>query len=177
MKKLILTISTLFLLAGAVFANGLENKNAIGVYIIGSESAVGGIQYERRFTDIISTKIGVFAFYDNKTYSDPFNANITVETDFTLFENQWREKICSRLFAYAMTGYTGKYERSYDYSQSETGIKIEKMHNNAIASLGFGFDFIFFDHLSVPVQFGFMGTFPDDTQVGFCGGVGLRYSW
>ena len=178
MKKLILTLTVLLTLATGLFANGLENKNAIGVYVIGAEQSVGGIQYERRFSDLISTKIGVFAFYNNDTYSDPFNANITVETDFTLFENQWRDKIASRLFAYAMLGYDARYERTYTYPDgAEHPVKIEKFHNNAIASLGFGFDFIFFDHLSVPVQFGFMGTFPDDTQVGFCGGIGLRYSW
>lgn len=75
-----------------------------------------------------------------------------------------------------MLGYTGTYERSYEYAEPESK-KIEKMHNNALASVGFGFDFIFFDHLSVPIQFGFMGTFPDDPQVGFCGGIALRYTW
>jgi hypothetical protein len=176
MKKLIIAAALVFTLATGLFANGLENKNAIGVYVIGSEQAVGGIQYERRFTDLISTKFGVFAFYNDDTYSDPFNMNFTVETDFTLFENNWRDKICSRLFAYAMVGYIGFMERSWQYAEPES-TKVEKMHNNAAASAGFGFDFIFFEHLSVPVQFGFMGTFPDDPQVGFCGGIGLRYSW
>ena len=176
MKKLIIAAALVFTLASGLFANGLENKNAIGVYVMGSEQAVGGIQYERRFSDLISTKFGVFAFYNNDTYSDPFNANFTVETDFTLFENNWKDKICSRLFAYAMVGYTGYIERTWDYGEPES-TKTETMHNNAVASAGFGFDFIFFEHLSVPVQFGFMGTFPDDPLVGFCGGVGLRYAW
>ena len=55
--------------------------------------------------------------------------------------------------------------------------KKETFYNDAVASLGFGFDFTFFGHLSIPVQFGFMGTFPDDPQVGFCGGIALRYTW
>ncbi len=176
MKKLIIAATLVFALAGSLFANGLDNKNAIGMYVIGGENAVGGIQYERRFSDLFSTKFGVFAFYNDSGYSDPFNASFTVEGDFTLFENTWRDKISSRLFAYGMMGYTGTYERSYEYAEPESK-KIEKMHNNALASVGFGFDFIFFDHLSVPIQFGFMGTFPDDPQVGFCGGIALRYTW
>ena len=176
MKKFIIAATLVLALAGSLFAKGLENENAIGMYILGGEEAVGGIQYERRFSDFISAKVGVFAFYNDKTYSDPFNANVTVETDFTLFESEWRDKISSRLFAYGMVGYTGSYERSYEYAEPEN-IKTEKMHNNALASVGFGFDFIFFDHLSVPIQFGFMGTFPDDPQVGFCGGIALRYTW
>ena len=177
MKKLLIAAALVFALCGGLFANGLENKNAIGMYVLGGDTSVGGIQYERRFSDLISTKFGVFAFYNNDTYSDPFNANFTVETDFTLFENNWKDKICSRLFAYGMVGYVGQLERTWDYEKAEGSQKTEKMHNNALASLGFGFDFIFFDHLSVPIQFGFMGTFPDDTQLGFCGGIGLRYAW
>lgn len=176
MKKLIIAATLVLALAGSLFANGLDNKNAIGMYVIGAENAVGGIQYERRFSDLFSTKFGVFAFYNDSGYSDPFNASFTVEGDFTLFENTWKDKISSRLFAYGMLGYTGTYERSYEYAEPESK-KIEKMHNNALASVGFGFDFIFFDHLSVPIQFGFMGTFPDDPQVGFCGGIALRYTW
>ena len=180
-KKLLLAGVLLGLCGGtALFANGLENKNAIGVFVLGSEQAVGGIQYERRFTDLISGKFGVMAFYNNDTYnSNPFNMNLTVETDFTLFENTWKDKISSRLFAYGMVGYLGFIDRSYNYNFEETRSEkqSEKMHNNAVASVGFGFDFVFFDHLSVPLQFGFMGTFPDDPQVGFCGGVAVRYSW
>ena len=50
--------------------------------------------------------------------------------------------------------------------------------SNVIDAIGFGFDFIFFGHLSVPIQFGFMGTInEEDPNVGFCGGLGLRYAW
>ena len=178
MKKLIIMAAMLLSLAGAVFANGLENKNAIGIYVIGSESAVGGIQYERHFTDLISTKFGVYAMYDNNSTYNPYDVNFSVETDFKLFETNWKDKVASRLFAYALAGYMGSGEYSIDYSAEdpETTKKYIKS-NDAVASLGFGFDFIFFDHLSIPVQFGFMGTFPDTPNVAFCGGIALRYTW
>ena len=176
MRKLILT-AVFAIICGttSVFADALENKNAVGAYFLAADHEVGGLQYERRFSDLVSTKFGVFAFYNQDTYSDPFKMNITAETDFTLYANNWREKIASRLFAYGMVGYESYIERVYDYEHDAK--KSEKMHNNALASVGFGFDFMFFDHLSVPIQFGFMGTFPDDTQVGFCGGIGIRYTW
>ena len=72
-------------------------------------------------------------------------------------------------------GYDARIARTYDYENDKK--KTETFVSNAIASAGFGFDFIFFDHLSVPVQFGFMGTFPNEPKVGFCGGIGVRYSW
>ena len=178
MKKIILIATTLFIITTGLFANGLENKNAIGIYVIGSEESVGGLQYERRFSDLVSTKFGVFAFYNEKSYSEPYNMSFTVETDFTLFENNWKDKISSRLFAYGLVGYAGKLDHTWSYDElSEGSTKTDTIHNNAVLSAGFGFDFIFFDHLSVPVQFGFMGTFPDDPQVGFCGGIALRYTW
>ena len=175
MKKLLISITAIFMLATGLFANGLDNKNAIGMYVLAGNTTVGGIQYEHRFSSFIGTKFGAFAFYDDDGYTDPFNMNLTVHTDFTLYETDWRDKICSRLFAYALAGYDARIARTYDYENDKK--KTETFVSNAIASAGFGFDFIFFDHLSVPVQFGFMGTFPNEPKVGFCGGIGVRYSW
>ena len=53
-----------------------------------------------------------------------------------------------------------------------------KNRHSLIAGAGFGFDFIFFGHLSVPIQFGFMGNINGtDPNVGFCAGTAIRYSW
>lgn len=177
-KKLLLAgLFAIICSAGAAFANGLDNRDAVGVYVLGAEKPVGGIQYEHRYTDFISNKFGAFVFYDNDSYTDPLDMNFTVETDFTLYASEWKEKIASRLFAYALVGYTACITKSYDYNSSTPSLKTETFVSNAVASLGFGFDFTFFGHLSIPVQFGFMGTFPQDTQIGFCGGIGLRYAW
>ena len=177
LKKMII-ISILVSSFSLLFANGLENKNAIGVYIIGSENAIGGIQYERHFSDLISEKFGLYAFYNNNSYSTtPFEFNLTAETDFKLYETNWRNIVSSRLFVYAMMGYDIKKESQTYYVEDGDNEQEEKFLQNAIASLGFGFDFIFFDHLSIPLQFGFMATFPDNPNIGFCGGTGIRYSW
>ena len=76
----------------SVFASGLDNKNAIGLYIIGGDPSYGGIQYERRFSDLLGVKFGTFAFYQNRTYSDNDEAqfNFLVEPDFTLYEADWK---------------------------------------------------------------------------------------
>lgn len=182
MKHTLKRLVILGILASSIsllFANGLENKNAIGIYVIGAETPIGGIQYERHFTDFISEKFGVYAFYNNNNdyTSNPFEFNVTAETDFKLYETNWKDKVASRLFAFAMLGYDIKIERETHYAEPEGSYSEEKVINNALAAVGFGFDFIFFDHLSVPVQFGFMGTFPDTPNIGFCGGIALRYSW
>ena len=166
----------------SLFANGLDNKNAIGMYIIGAETPVGGIQYERRFTDIFSTKFGTYIYYSNSDnyIGTPVTFNFTVQPDFTLFETSWKEKVCSRLFAFGLVGYEYDLIRDshWDDTLGKTVTENAKNRHSLIAGAGFGFDFIFFGHLSVPIQFGFMGTINDtDPNVGLGAGIAIRYSW
>ena len=178
LKKIIIA-SILMTLFSTLFANGLDNKNNIGMYFIGADNPIVGLQYERRFTDIISEKFGLYAFYNENSYTtEPFNFNVTFETDFSLFETSHEYKVGSRLFAYGMVGYDLSMHREYaDYSNSKNKDNTEEWLHNALVSIGFGFDFIFFNHLSVPIQFGFMGNFPNNSKISFCGGTALRYSW
>ncbi len=182
-KKAFIIGLVLTLTGSFAFANGLENKNAIGMYVIGAENSVGGLQYERRFTDIISVKFGTFAMYRSNTYynnGNEANFNFIVEPDFTLYETCWGDKVSSRLFAFGLAGYdfTKQIDSIWD---PDTGKKLgeeTKYINSAIAAAGFGFDFIFFGHLSIPVQFGFMGRInTEEPNAGFCAGIGMRYSW
>ncbi|MBO4534056.1 MAG: hypothetical protein J5726_10245 [Treponema sp.] len=165
----------------SLFANGLDNRNAIGMYVIGSETPIGGIQYERRFTDLFSTKFGTYIYYSKADNSDsPVEFNFTVEPDFTLFETSWKDKVCSRLFAYGLAGYdyTLRTTSHWDSATSDIVIDSKRNQHTLIAGAGFGFDFTFFDHLSIPLQFGFMGTLNDtDPNIGFCAGIAVRYAW
>ena len=84
--KKIIVMSVLMSALTALFANGLDNKNNIGMYFIGADDSIGGLQYERRFSDLISEKFGFYAFYNEDSYTtEPFNMNVTLETDFNLF--------------------------------------------------------------------------------------------
>ena len=178
--KKILILSVLISTFTSLFSNGLDNKNNIGMYFIGADSSIGGLQYERRFSDLISEKFGLYTFYNEDSYStEPFNMNVTFETDFNLFETSHEAKVGSRLFAYGLAGYEATIHREYHYNEgsSQTEKQEEEVLHNALLSIGFGFDFIFFNHLSVPIQFGFMAKFPNRPNIGFCGGTALRYSW
>lgn len=176
--KKIIILGIFALCFSKIFASGLDKKNSIGIYVIGAEQTIGGIQYEHRFSDIISEKFGIYAFYTNDDYSTtPLDITFTAQTDFTLYKADWNRCISSRLFAYILGGYNGKIVQTYEYTETATTLASSEFQNNAIASAGFGFDFIFFDHLSVPIQFGFMADFPYSPHIGFCGGAALRYSW
>ena len=185
MKKLlksILLVSLFTCLGTSVFAEALDNKNAIGMYVIGSECPVGGIQYERRFTNVFSTKFGTYALVRNKEYygGTPLEFNFVVEPDFTLYQTSWNNKVSSRLFAFGLAGYdfTQKSNGHYDDTLSRYVQDQVTNTHSLIAGAGFGFEFIFFGHLSVPLQFGFTGTLnQDDPFLGFGGGIAVRYSW
>ena len=181
--KKLAVIGTLFIIGASAFASGLDNQNAIGLYVIGAETSIGGLQYERRFTDVLSVKFGGFASYQNRdTYnSGEAQFNFVVEPDFTLYEADWGSKVGSRLFAFGLVGYD--YQRiclsRWDTTDPNKRLADEvKNQYSLVGAAGFGFDFIFFGHLSVPIQFGFLGMLNTiDPNVGFCAGVGLRYSW
>jgi len=179
--KILVAVAMLFGIGlSSLAAEGLENRNAIGVYVIGSETPFGGIQYERRVTDLISFKVNTYIYYDGgENASNPLDYNIIGECDFTLYETDWFENSGSRLFAYVLAGHTGSTSKEYVYdSVNGTGGYTNPVFTpNAVVSAGFGFDFIFFKHLSIPCQFGFIGNFPNDASAGFCAGTGLRYSW
>lgn len=184
MKKIIkIILAGLFVLGlgSNIFASGLDNKNAIGMYIIGANDPIGGIQYERALSDVVSEKVGIFAFYNNDDYSEPYRFSVSSETDFKLFETTWKEKVSSKLFAYGLFGYKCFGEREYIYPNKtayDDPIDVnDTFYQNIFAGLGFGFDFIFFDHLSVPIQFGFIGEFPYNLNIGFSAGVSIRYTW
>ena len=176
--KRIIIVSVFAICFSKLFASGIDKKNSIGIYFIIADNSIGGIQYEHRFSDIVSEKFGIYAFY-NDTYfqSTPLDMTFTAQTDFALYQADWNRCIASRLFAYVLAGYNGKIIRNYDYTGNEKKLIFEDFQHNAILSTGFGFDFIFFEHLSIPIQFGFMANFPYDSKIGFCGGSALRYSW
>ncbi len=161
-----------------------KNKNAIGVYVLGASQPIGGIQYERRFNDLLSAKFNSYINYNKHNESNPLDYNLIGEVDFTVFEEAWNEKhwknnVTSRLYIYLLGGHKGTLSGDYYYDE-DSGSYIDepaKYHAATVLSAGFGFDFVLFDHLSMPVQFGYIGQFPYETEAGFCVGTGVRYSW
>ena len=185
MKKMIkILIAAGALLMGSVagvFASPLENKNALGLYVLGGEPVVSGLQYERRYNDIVSQKFDLFVVINPESTSillDKYNVNFNTELDFTLFKAPWGDHFGSRLFAYGLAGYQFRSVNTYEYDR-DAGKEIYgvKTTNQLILGGGFGFEFLIADHLSIPVQLGFIGAVFDDPCANFCAGIAIRYSW
>ncbi|MCR4741667.1 MAG: hypothetical protein K5866_02180 [Treponema sp.] len=160
--------------------SGLAFRNAIGGYFVWNyKSPIGGIQYERWVTDLLSTKFNFYVFYDpseNFIWEHLMDYTITTEFNLKLYETAFNEEFASRLFAFLMLGHRGYSIRTYerDESYNISGYS-DSYYPVMLASLGFGFDFIFAEHLSIPFQIGFMGAFPNDEYAALCIGTGIRY--
>lgn len=177
MKKIKLIIAALAVLTlgiSAVSANPNDYHNAVGIFAITDfeENAVGGIQFQKWVTDKIGFQIEGSIFYNADTYKS-FSANFNAEMQYKLFQTNMGEKNASVLYAWVLAGGKGNSTDWYDESAGKR-VNGETLFN-ATLGLGFGFDFNFINHLSVPIQFGFMGTFPNTLAAGFAIGTGVRY--
>lgn len=178
-----LKIAVIFAIFGiqiaALNANPIDNKTAVGVYYtsaLNSDANAYGLEFEQWITPKVSLGIIGAAFY-NRNSDYAVNANLQVK--YSLIEGDFNEHFSSRLYAYGIVGYTGWSSTTYDYLNFDypQGESITTYYNDIFTSLGFGIDFILIDHLSLPINFGFAGRFPERISAGFCLGTGIRYSF
>ena len=185
MKKLIVLIS--LLLSVSVFALSAEGtdsrsafdcESAIGVAYYspdiggGSDNFLGGLCYQHWINEKTGIEFGGAISWDpNSTYK-PLDYNIYCEGDYILYQSEISHAFASRLYTWGLVGHTGAIESEYDMeteSYKETGYR-----PNFRAGIGFGFDLIFYKHVSVPLKFGFTGSL---TGAGFTFGGGIKYIW
>lgn|SRR5574344_718873 len=163
----------------SAFANPIDSDNAIGVFIMGTtESSVYGLQYQHWFNDKIGMQMEGAAYYNPDVYyGKELQYNISAEFQYKLYETALGERSATNLYAWLLAGHHGYIanESTYDAGTGTNVYTSTGFCANAIVGLGFGFDIMFLNHISIPVQFGFMGEFPNDPTIGFAFGSGLRY--
>lgn len=198
MKKIVkvFCVMSAFLFGGifALSANPLEYKNALGIYGLAPQS-VGGLQYQRWFNDRLGAQFQVFGAYSNSShYNESTNSYIpnysfsaSAEFQVNLFETAISEKTAVRLFGWGLAGYYGHNEIDSDYIESSGEEGTESyvagyfvysdsgLLSRINLGFGFGFEFMFLNRISIPLEFGFAGSFLDDTGVSFSVGSGLRF--
>ena len=186
MKKLILTIA--ILISTSVFAlsaqeeeintTGLEARNGLGVAYFspdiggGSDQYLGGLCYQHWFNDKVGLEAGGAVNWDPKSTYNPLDYNIYCEGDYILFTSNFSSKYSTRLFTWGVIGHTGKIDSKYNVEKGE--YEEGEFFPNFRAGAGFGFDIIFFKHISVPLKFGFTGSL---NGAGFTFGGGIKYLW
>ena len=161
-----------------ISANPLENKTAVGVYGMGAmtnvDASTAGLEFEKWITPNFALGIIGSAFYNDSSYQD-FSANVSLQFKYSMINSDFGDHFGSRFYAYAVAGYNGwsisKWDSdTYEYVATE-------YFNDVFVSLGFGIEWLLIDHLSLPLNFGFAGRFPENPTAGFCMGTGIRYSF
>ena len=191
MKKFKILVCMTVLLSGlsALCADPLDFKNAVGVFLLGNISTtphVKGLQYQRWITNSIGFQTEGYVSYDSKVYTDLQQYDFSVSGEFLvkLYETPHGYKFGSTLYAWALAGFHGFNKINYTYESDIDGEYYTPGYNwdtgfkgDVMLGIGFGFDVMLFDHISIPLQFGFEGEFPNDISAGFCLGSGIRYKF
>ncbi len=150
-----------------------EQRNAIGLYFLAADDGYAGLQYEHYFTKKIGLTVDGSAVYkSDETESTPIDANVNLQFDISLFEYEAQKVFAYRVYAWFLGGARYKYFSGYSY---ETKTQNPYWYINAVAGTGFGFEFILVRHISIPIQIGFIGEFPNGGSAGLTFGAGLRY--
>ena len=193
MKKIISFALAIFLIgAASVWAEESQDDitydQAIGVFVLGNDSSDGpnvcGLQYQQWF-DKVGFQTEGFVYYNDKNYKAVPTYNFSLSGEFLvkLYETQVVRRTSSTLYAWFLAGYHGYNKANYVESKGTYGEPgyVEGYYTDSgfmgdvMLGIGFGFDIVVFDHISIPFQFGFEGEFPNTITAGFCVGSGIRY--
>lgn len=186
LSKIFVTIFAVSVIAiSSVFATPTDMDNAVGVTFLGAvnSSYTAGLQYQRWCTDKIGFQVQGYAFYeadssDSLNYEmSALNYEMSAQFLLKLYESTLGGANRTCLYAWTLVGHHG-YEDSDSYydDATEKWVNTESVfYPNAQAGIGFGFDATLLNHLSVPIEFGFLGEFPNQAKCGFVFGSGIRY--
>lgn len=175
LKRLILCFAFL-LCFGTVktFANPIDYNSSVGFhYMLGSSFINYGLQYQHWFTDKIGLTTESMIYYQTFYNNSPsFAVNINAEFDYMLFSSAFSTHTGMKLYAFLEAGYLGGFDNQYNSSTSSYDYST---FNNLITAVGFISEFDFFEHIAIPLKFGFGGKLPYESSLGFVFGSGIKF--
>lgn len=156
-------------------------KSSLGVFAMNIPNGGSyGLQYERWFNDNgIQVTGGGYYSPKKESWTDTLDYSIMIHGLHTVYGNTVSNELAGRLYTWAAIGHHGfiKTTQSWNSSTLETDYDDEKYSANAVVGLGIGIEVILFEHFSIPLQFGFVGEFPNEPGLGFSFGSGIRYRY
>ena len=171
MKKTAVVIILLMALVTPLFAEGTvadeesDGSAALGMYYIVGKFNMIGLSYHQWFGDhALMVSAGV--------QSDQMS--VLAEYQYCVFSASLTETLNSRLYVWASGGVNVRNESVHEWEPDLT-LWQNEVHVNAVTSLGVGMEFVWWRHLSVPVQFGYVAEYPFDFGMSFCFSSGVRY--
>lgn len=157
-------------------------KNALGASVMFNftDLGVGGIQYMHRFNDIFSLENNLLLYSGpGEADNTDFGFYYSAQMDFSLYKFKAatsKIKFESELYAWLLLGYMGYTQYNYVAEDDAYDYRVldDYFSSNFVFGFGFAFDFVLFEHLSIPLQLGYLGKLPD-MNINFCIGTGVRY--
>lgn len=157
-------------------------RNALGAFVTTSNDIFGGLEYQRWFAKTgdalgIETQLGLY--WNNSSSSNDINVDVNCQLDWRLAKFEIKN-FASILYAYGNLGFSADYDYRQAYVSGESASISYKA--GILAGGGFGFDLLFFRHLSIPIQVGYMayiglGSYntSDPFWCSFAYTTGIRY--
>lgn len=202
---LLLLLSVMLSAATAEEVNPFESfEDALGGYY--GEIGGIGLSYQHWFGSFgIQTALGLMYYTDDMIdYSfspnyttEPYEAdifvyNIGVEVQYMLYQDSFRDWFNGNLYVFAGGKHDGAVRTTYTYEEEIIGTAPNTYKEYPrtgqsdfyyvplmSAGFGFGFEPVFFKHLSIPIEFGLMGQWEFGTAMPVNAGLtfqsGLRY--
>ncbi len=168
MRRILFAFMIIALVAVPVFAQDapseLEDGAAsLGMYYMAGEFSMIGLSFHQWLGNHgIMVSAGL----------DSSHTSALAEYQYSIFSAHLTETLNSHLYVWAAGGVNFRTDSTYNQT---TTFWDDETHINAVASLGIGVEFVWWRHLSVPIQFGYVAEFPYDIGMSFCFASGIRY--
>ncbi len=121
--------------------------------------------------------LGGYLDPDNTFYSDYFLYYAIYSTvQYRVYGHKFTDRLSSQLYTWFLLGHLGYMD--WVSSLSEDGVyssSVGDYRADYLVGLGIGIEVIFSEHLSIPLDFGYVGEFPNDLLISFSFGSGIRY--
>ncbi|MCD1655676.1 hypothetical protein K7J14_13345 [Treponema zuelzerae] len=168
--------------AAGVFAESSDKKevrfddyrSALGMFAMAiPNGGAYGLQFEHWFNSFGFTVTGGGYYRPEDDWANILDYSVVFQGMHTVFGNTFSDQVAGRLYSWASIGHHGYMTDDTNDDVYEEGA----YKANGVAGLGIGIEMIFFEHFSIPLQFGYTGEFPNDPGLGFTFGSGIRYRY
>lgn len=158
-----------------------KNKNAAGVYTMGwiapKSDSVAGLQFQHWFDNNLGFQLELGGYarkdcyywydYDLESHKEDeyLRSYFSAATHllYNVFSTNQAKIFYTRFYLWGMGGVImlSDYENSFLL--------------NGCAGVGIGAEFVVWHRMSIPVEFGFSGSFPTDLSMSFSAATGIRF--
>jgi hypothetical protein len=165
----------LFAEEGTVFERW---PNALGVYgnsLAGNPG--GGLHYQRSFGSLGLQFTGGGLYTPDSDWGSVLDYSVFIQGTWRVFAEDYSSVVSGQLYLWALGGHIGYIRTEYVEDGTTGSYEPEPYVPSALAGFGIGIELVLFRHFSLPLEFGYVGQFPNESALQFGAGAGFRYRY